>query len=1575
MRLVSVPYVVLMVSALFAPAAGAQTCYLVSDGTNPDTLLAYDRGTGVETPIGTITEGAEGKTLVEAIAMRPSDGALFAANAGSIGRLNLANGNFTEVGEVGSGNGLLGELVLDDIDGLAFDPFTGVLWGCHRREPVGTDVLLQIDPDDGQVVENAFATGDYVEIPALDGRADCDDLAVDPRTGILYAVLNGAGTNDRVVVLDKATGAISPLPNDIGIDDVEGFTADPLGGLAGTTGALALNSAQFLTINETTGIGTAQDTLTLTDFEAVECMISPDSDGDGLVDSVEDPNGNGTVDPGETDPDDADSDDDGIADGAEVIGPDGVPGSGDETDPASADSDGDGVQDGTELGLTTGTGDTGAGFVPDQDPGTTTDPNNPDSDGDGLCDGTPAVALGACAGAEDQNNDGAVQNSIGGTGTAGTGESDPNNTDTDGDGLEDGDEVFPTGGVSASSPVDTDTDDGTVPDGTEVLVNMTDPADPGDDVPNTAPVITSDGGGATAAIAVDENTTAVTDVDATDADLDDLTFGITGGDDAALFAIDPDTGVLTFVTAPDFEAPQDAGMNNSYVVVVTVTDDAGDSDAQTITVTVGDVDENAPPAITSNGGGATATVMVPENQTAVTDVDATDPEGDTITYSISGGADASRFSIDPVTGVLTFQSAPDFETPQDADTDNAYEVEVSATDAGSGLSDTQAITVVVTDVDENGQPPVITSDGGGATATVSVPDGQSNVTDVDATDPDGDDITYAIVGGDDAALFAIDPDTGVVTFVGAPDFDNPADANQDNVYEVTVSASDPLGNEDTQAVSVVVTDGGLDTDGDGLNDTEEANLGTDASDADSDDDGLSDGDEVNLWASNPLVVDTDGDGLSDGVETGVATPIADPDGDGPLLGTDAAVFVADADPTTTTSPIDIDSDDDGLADGTEDANLDGAQDSKETRADVFDTDQDGLSDGLESGLTAPLADPDGGGPLLGTDAATFVADADPTTTTDPLKADSDDDGLCDGVPVAALACVDGEDLNGDGATTNTIGGTGTDGMGETNPLNPDTDLDGLLDGDEVGGTGASTVVTDPLDADTDDGGIWDGAEVLLDLTDPLNPIDDRADMDGDGISDEYESNVAMTDPNDADTDDDGAGDGVEILRGGGVTSDPLDADSDNDGIADGDERDGTGPLMGYGPTDPDAADSDEDGIPDGVEAGVTDPVAGGTSNSGVVFVGTDTNAPGYAADADPTTTTDPNNPDTDDDGLCDGGIAVGDLCAAGEDLNADGATTNTIGGTGTDGSGETDPNNPDTDGDGLDDGDETSGTTSGGAVTDPLDSDTDDGGVADGNEVLLDGTDPLDPVDDMVDSDGDGLSDGYETGVSMTDPNDPDSDDDGLSDGDEVLVHMTDPNDPDTDDGGVPDGTEVDQGTDPLDPSDDDPNTDTDGDGIPNAKEIEIGTDPNNPDSDGDGLPDGEEVGDPDDPTDTDDDGIIDALDEDDDNDTIPTAIEVDDAEDIGDDDPDGDGIPSWLDLDSDGDGNPDELELRGDDDNDGLLNYLDPAESRDEDGDGFDDDLVFTGGGVAIGCSGSAGAWPLAWALIPLLVWRRRRG
>jgi len=113
---------------------------------------------------------------------------------------------------------------------------------------------------------------------------------------------------------------------------------------------------------------------------------------------------------------------------------------------------------------------------------------------------------------------------------------------------------------------------------------------------------------------------------------------------------------------------------------------------------------NLPPVVLSEGGASTANLTVNENSTAVSTVSASDPDaGQTVTYSIGGGADASRFAIGSASGVLAFAAAPDFEAPADADANNVYTVIVRATDNGNPpKSATQTLNISVTNVLDNG---------------------------------------------------------------------------------------------------------------------------------------------------------------------------------------------------------------------------------------------------------------------------------------------------------------------------------------------------------------------------------------------------------------------------------------------------------------------------------------------------------------------------------------------------------------------------------------------------------------------------------------------------------------------------------------------------------------------------------------------------------------------------------------------------------------------------------------------------------------------------------------------------------
>ncbi|WP_241190449.1 VCBS domain-containing protein [Pseudomonas chlororaphis] len=272
---------------------------------------------------------------------------------------------------------------------------------------------------------------------------------------------------------------------------------------------------------------------------------------------------------------------------------------------------------------------------------------------------------------------------------------------------------------------------------------------------NDSPTITSNGGGTTASINVTENTAAVTTVVATDVDLpaQTLSYSIVGGADAAKFSIVSGTGALSFIAAPNFEAPTDSGTNNIYDVIVRASDGTLFDD-QAIAVTVTGVNDNSP-VITSNGGGATASVNVAENTTTVTTVVATDADlpAQTLSYSIlnTAGTDFGKFSISS-SGVLTFNSAPDYENPQDiggTGGDNAYVVDVQVTD-GNGGTDTQTLTVNVQNVVEtpvDSVPPTVTVTGTalgssiGSTSTVTFQFSETvsgfNLSDVSVTTTSG----------------------------------------------------------------------------------------------------------------------------------------------------------------------------------------------------------------------------------------------------------------------------------------------------------------------------------------------------------------------------------------------------------------------------------------------------------------------------------------------------------------------------------------------------------------------------------------------------------------------------------------------------------------------------------------------------------------------------------------------------------------------------------------------------------------------------------------------------------------------
>ena len=347
---------------------------------------------------------------------------------------------------------------------------------------------------------------------------------------------------------------------------------------------------------------------------------------------------------------------------------------------------------------------------------------------------------------------------------------------------------------------------------------------------NEAPTI--DAG--SAAFNVDENTATATLVqtyEASDVDASTTLTWSLEGEDAGDFTFTKNAdgdGELRFRAVPDYEMPaddDDADMvdpDNDYEVTVKVTDNGFPrmNATRDVTVTVTDVNER--PVVS---GDATPSFM--EIEFDVDDDDlhdedfeigsytAYDDDGDGVTWSVSG-SDAVRFFINPMTGVLSFSSRPNFEMPADRGSNNEYNIIVNADD-GQGETNsvgTFTVTVTVTNVDET---PEIT--GGPAErdfAEIEYDVPRTGVI-VDvrvgtytARDEEGDTIIWTL-GGDDAGDFLLDTTEGFLSFKLRPNFEEPVDADMDNVYEIIVQAHDgssarPDTNTREFPVTVTVTD-------------------------------------------------------------------------------------------------------------------------------------------------------------------------------------------------------------------------------------------------------------------------------------------------------------------------------------------------------------------------------------------------------------------------------------------------------------------------------------------------------------------------------------------------------------------------------------------------------------------------------------------------------------------------------------------------------------------------------------------------------------------------------------------------
>ena len=230
----------------------------------------------------------------------------------------------------------------------------------------------------------------------------------------------------------------------------------------------------------------------------------------------------------------------------------------------------------------------------------------------------------------------------------------------------------------------------------------------------------------------------------------------------------------------------------------------------TATNTLGDDDTNAAPVFTNQNAGDGTSYSFDYAEGSSTSsvlgqVSASDAEGDTLTFSITGGDTNGWYTINGSTGEIRLTAAGAASLANDFEqTPNTQTLTVTLSDGTNSTT----VQVVVNETDLNDPPPSIIGPSGapGVSASqVSVDEGQAGVTRLTADKP----VTWSITGGDDQSKFQINED-GTITFLNPPVFETPTDSDANNSYILTVTARDETGNVSTLTLTVIVLD--LDSD-------------------------------------------------------------------------------------------------------------------------------------------------------------------------------------------------------------------------------------------------------------------------------------------------------------------------------------------------------------------------------------------------------------------------------------------------------------------------------------------------------------------------------------------------------------------------------------------------------------------------------------------------------------------------------------------------------------------------------------------------------------------------------------------
>ena len=148
---------------------------------------------------------------------------------------------------------------------------------------------------------------------------------------------------------------------------------------------------------------------------------------------------------------------------------------------------------------------------------------------------------------------------------------------------------------------------------------------------------------------------------------------------------------------------------------------------------------------------------------------------------------------------------PDYENPVDSNTDNIYSITVTwqLNDENVDNSSSQNLKITIKDLDEI--KPVITGpsgEAGDSSSSISMDENLSSI----GTFTANESVTWSLSSGIDRNKFDMDESTGELSFKTSPDYENPVDSDTDNIYFITVTATDAVDNSSSQNLKITIKD-------------------------------------------------------------------------------------------------------------------------------------------------------------------------------------------------------------------------------------------------------------------------------------------------------------------------------------------------------------------------------------------------------------------------------------------------------------------------------------------------------------------------------------------------------------------------------------------------------------------------------------------------------------------------------------------------------------------------------------------------------------------------------------------------